>query len=109
MAYTKSTHELYKESIDSKEKGADKARSFSIEGNDTSGYVSTDPIYQNYANETEKPIAASSGPDVAIVKEFKDFETALSGEKKEKKKVYQSEKSEKTEKSNMHRKATIQN
>jgi hypothetical protein len=27
-----------------------------VEGNDLSGYVATDPIYQNYANETEAPL-----------------------------------------------------
>jgi hypothetical protein len=27
----------------------------SVEGNNNSGYIGVDPIYQNYANETERP------------------------------------------------------
>lgn len=27
------------------------------------GYVGVDPIYQNHANDTEKPLAANAGPD----------------------------------------------
>jgi len=30
-------------------------RDFTIEGNDTSGYVGVDPEYRNYANETDRP------------------------------------------------------
>lgn len=30
-------------------------------------YVGTDPIYQNYANDTEKPLAATSGPEKAAL------------------------------------------
>lgn len=30
-------------------------RNFTLEGNDTSGYVGVDPEYRNYANETDKP------------------------------------------------------
>lgn len=30
---------------------------------DVEGYVGTDPIYQNYANETEKPYAAEGGAE----------------------------------------------
>jgi hypothetical protein len=37
---------------------------FAVEDNDTSNYVGVDPIYQNYANETEKPIKADE-PDEA--------------------------------------------
>lgn len=32
------------------------ARNFTLEGNDTSGYVGVDPEYRNYANETDKPL-----------------------------------------------------
>lgn len=35
-------------------------RSFTIEGNDTSGYVGVDPEYRNYANETDKPILSDA-------------------------------------------------
>jgi hypothetical protein len=35
-----------------------------VEGNDTSGYTSNvDPMYRNYANETEKPIVAEEGAE----------------------------------------------
>lgn len=34
------------------------------------GYVGTDEIYQNYANETEKPLQAQEGPEVEIEKNF---------------------------------------
>ncbi len=34
------------------------------------GYVNTDPIYQNYADKTHKPLAAEEGP-------FKDAEDAF--------------------------------
>lgn len=34
-----------------------------VEGNDTSAYVGVDPMYQNYANETEKAHAAEADPD----------------------------------------------
>jgi hypothetical protein len=33
-------------------------------------YVGTDPIYQNYANETEKPLAGE-GPEQKVVDELK--------------------------------------
>lgn len=38
-------------------------RSFKVEDNDTDAYLNTDPIYQNYANETEKPEFAEDGPE----------------------------------------------
>lgn len=30
------------------------------------GYVGVDPIYQNFANETEKPYAAEGGPEAVV-------------------------------------------
>ena len=30
-----------------------------VEGNDTSGFIGVDPMYQNYANETEAPLTSS--------------------------------------------------
>lgn len=41
----------------------DTARSFVVEGNDTSQYVGVDPVYQNYADDTHKPLAAEGGID----------------------------------------------
>lgn len=34
---------------------SDEGRSFTIPGNDTSGFVGVDPEYMNYASETDKP------------------------------------------------------
>lgn len=34
----------------------DEPRNFTLEGNDTSGYVGVDAEYRNYANETDRPI-----------------------------------------------------
>lgn len=49
----------------------DPGRDMTVEGNDTSAYIGTDPIYQNYSNDTEKPYAPEAGtPDAAIVDEF---------------------------------------
>jgi hypothetical protein len=36
--------------------GEDTGRPMTVEGNDTDGYVAVDPIYANYANETEAPL-----------------------------------------------------
>lgn len=41
------------------EAGEDTGRPMTVEGNDVSGYIGVDPIYANYANETEAPLAAS--------------------------------------------------
>lgn len=41
-------------------------RDFTVEGNDTSGYVGVDPIYQNYANETEAPMKADEGAEATV-------------------------------------------
>lgn len=39
---------------------------------DQGGYVGVDPIYQNYANETEKPYAAEGGADALAEKAYFD-------------------------------------
>lgn len=31
---------------------------YAVEGNDLSGYAGTDPMYQNYANESDRPFVA---------------------------------------------------
>jgi len=36
--------------------GEDAGRVMQVEGNDVEGYVAVDPIYANYANETEAPL-----------------------------------------------------
>lgn len=41
------------------------ARDFRVEDNDTSGYFGVAPEYQNYANETERPLVAEEGPEAA--------------------------------------------
>lgn len=48
-----------------------------VKGNDLSGYLGVDPVYQNYANETDKPLTATEGDSVAVVEEFKAFEKSL--------------------------------
>lgn len=72
--YTKSTEQLYKESLradpETVEAGSE-GRVMQVEGNDTSAYIGADPVYQNYANEGEKPYAPEAGTaDAAIVDEF---------------------------------------
>ena len=49
------------EKPDSRDPG--EARVMVVEGNDVSDYVGVDPMYQNYANETEKPGKAEEGVD----------------------------------------------
>ena len=44
-------------------------------GEEESAYVNVDPIYQNYANKTEKPLAAGSGPDKKAEQAYKDAVT----------------------------------
>jgi hypothetical protein len=39
------------------------------------GYVATDPIYQNHANSTEKPLAAKDGADALAEKAYKEAVT----------------------------------
>jgi len=41
-------------------------RSFAVEGNDLDNYVGVDPIYQNYANESEAPLKAEDGPEQVL-------------------------------------------
>lgn len=36
---------------------------YRLEDNDTSGYLGVSPEYMNYANEAEKPITATEGPE----------------------------------------------
>lgn len=47
----------------------DGVRDFRVEGNDVSNYVAVDPIYQNYADDTSKPIAAKSGAEAKVFAE----------------------------------------
>ncbi len=37
-----------------------------VEGNDLSGYVGVDPMYQNYANETERPYLTDEEKDLMV-------------------------------------------
>lgn len=45
--------------------------------NDTTGYVGVDPIYQNYADETTKPLVAEEGPAKFLEEQAKQREEAL--------------------------------
>lgn len=72
--YSKSTEQLYKESLradpEATEEGVE-GRVMQVEGNDISAYVGVDPVYQNYASDTEKPYAPEAdSADAAIVDEF---------------------------------------
>ncbi len=49
-------------------------RDYRVEGNETDGYVGTDPMYQTYANETEAPGVAEEGPEAEV---FAQFDEAL--------------------------------
>lgn len=52
-----------------------KGRDYRVKGNDTSAYVGTDPMYQNYANKTEKPGAS---PEESVEGQiFAEFDEAL--------------------------------
>ena len=50
-----------------------------VQGNDLSGYIGVDPMYQNYANEVDKPLTATEGDSVVLVEEFRALEDALKG------------------------------
>lgn len=56
------------EERDDEEKEAQRGRSFAVEDNDLDNYVATDPVYQTYANETEKPLRAEDGPEAELEK-----------------------------------------
>lgn len=45
-------------------------------------YVGTDPIYQNHANETEKPYASKKGPERTLEKQHHDLYKMDSKQKK---------------------------
>jgi hypothetical protein len=53
------------------------AREFVVEGNDQSQYIGTDPIYANYANETEAPLKAEGddNPELVIFESFANSPT----------------------------------
>jgi hypothetical protein len=44
------------------------------------GYVGVDPVYQNYANDTDKPLAAEEGPDQAAEDAFHEAYEAEASE-----------------------------
>lgn len=46
------------------------------DGNDTTAYVGVDPIYQNYANETDRPLVAEEGVGKVLEEQAKDREDA---------------------------------
>ena len=46
------------------------ARDFRVEGNDTSGYIGTDPVYQTYANETDAPLVGEKNPEETVAEDF---------------------------------------
>jgi hypothetical protein len=80
--YSKSTEQEYKESLRQTDEERAKAekdnpgRDMTVEGNDRSAYVGVDPVYQNYANEGEKPYTPEDGSaDAAIVEEFNAAQT----------------------------------
>lgn len=58
----------------------EEGRDFRVEGNDTSAYVNTDPVYQNYASDTEKPLGAEDGPEKKLEEFVAEQETTLLGE-----------------------------
>lgn len=43
---------------------------YAVEGNDTSAYVGVSPEYMTYANDTEKPLKAESGPQAELEKQL---------------------------------------
>lgn len=48
-------------------------RDYRVEGNETDAYLNVDPMYQNYANDTEAPHLSEEGPEA-------DLEDQLRGE-----------------------------
>jgi len=52
------------------------ARSFALEGNDTSGYLGVCPEYQNYANPGDAPLKAEDGPTVPLEQQAYEFEAS---------------------------------
>lgn len=68
VEYTKPTSQLDLEArLDSDEDEALGTPLFPMKNPDLDpteeGYVGTDPVYQNFANETDKPLAADGGAD----------------------------------------------
>lgn len=64
--YTKSAHEVYLEQVSDKSFESDsrlEANSYTLNPNPfgDEAYAGTDPIYQNYADDTHKPLKASKG------------------------------------------------
>jgi hypothetical protein len=54
-------------------------------GEEEEAYVNVDPIYQNYADDTHKPLDAEKGPEAVALKAYKeslDKETDYSGDQK---------------------------
>lgn len=49
-----------------------RARQMTVPGNDTDGYIGVDPVYQNYANETEAPIEADESAESKVADEYAD-------------------------------------
>lgn len=47
-------------------------RDFRVEDNDISNYRGVDPIYQNYANDTEKPLRAEEGAEAEVFKQVEE-------------------------------------
>lgn len=56
-------------------------RSYAVEGNDLTGYVGVDPIYQTYANDTEGPYEADDSAEKQILEEFAEGQAELAGVK----------------------------
>lgn len=83
-----STHQLYLESLlgeESKDRKPPVFKGGNVDPKDLhavtkDGYVGTDPIYQNAANKTEKPLQAKSGPDKLAEDAYK---AAVEGEPNE--------------------------
>jgi hypothetical protein len=82
VEFTKPTTQLDLERRQAIERGDEEApgseaRSFEVEGNDTSGYIGTSPEYMNYADETSKPfLAEDDSPEAVIEQRVMDFQNA---------------------------------
>lgn len=50
----------HKAFVESEEGDVSEGRDFTVEGNDTSEYVGTDVEYQNYADDTHKPLSSEA-------------------------------------------------
>lgn len=84
VVYTKTTEQAYLENLVETQGEADGSKVAKVEDPNPLGegeYVGTDPIYQNYASETEKPLASEEGAQKDLLDSFKqNFQSTVNSD-----------------------------